>query len=87
MTFLAIDFLGLPTEYRAECGTVRSTDDGRLSIGRKYALDAGGSKISLYLGSRVHSVMLRFPAYGAPEALIDWERRFRAFVEKQKGWE
>ena len=79
---LAIDFLGQPAEYREVCGELKPTEDGRISVRQKKSFDAGSTKITLHLGSQVHSVTMRFPAYGAPEALVEWERSFRSLIKR-----
>lgn len=84
---LAIDFFNQPEVFRAECGEAIPADDGKLSVLRKTSIDGGSTRITLRLGSWSHSVMLAFPAYGAPQALIDWERRFRELVNEHAGWE
>jgi hypothetical protein len=83
---LAIDFLGQPEVYRATRGEAVPTEDGRLSLVSTRAFDAGSSRITLHLGSRMHSVLLEWPAYGAPEALVDWERRFHALMKQHFDW-
>ena len=82
---LGIDFFGQPAEFRPICGTLRSTEDGKISVVKTHSIDAGASKITLHLGPKKHSVTLRLPAYGAPEALLEWERRFRSLVQGQVG--
>ena len=84
---LAIDFFKQPEIFRAECGVAVPADDGQISVLRKTSIDFGSTRITLNLGSWSHSVKLAFPAYGAPQALIDWERRFRALVNEHVGWE
>ena len=84
---LAIDFFKQPVVFRAECGEAVPTDDGRLSVLRKTLIDGASTRITLNFGSWSHSVKLVFPAYGAPQALIEWERRFRALVNEHAGWE
>jgi uncharacterized glyoxalase superfamily protein PhnB len=83
---LAMDFFGQPPEYRAQWGGIRTSEDGKLSLTSSEALDAGSSRITLNLGSDEHTVTLLFPAPGAPEALKDWERRFRTLINEQAGW-
>ena len=84
---LAIDFFKQPEVFRAECGEAVPTDDGQISLLHKTSIDGGSTRITLHFGSWSHSLILAFPAYGAPQALIDWERRFRALVNEHAGWE
>jgi hypothetical protein len=84
---LAIDFFKQPEVFRAECGEAVPTDDGQISLMRKTSIDGDSTRITLRFGSWSHSVKLVFPAYGAPQALIEWERRFRALVNEHAGWE
>jgi hypothetical protein len=83
---LAIDFLGQPDAYRPFRGYASPTDDGRIGITMSYTMDAGKTRISLHLGPESHSVTLYWPAYGAPEALLDWEGRFRELVQDRVAW-
>ena len=83
---LAMDFFGQPTEYLAQSGGIIPTKDGKLSLTQNTIYDAGSSRITLHLGPNAHTVSLHFPAPGAPEALKDWEQRFRTLINEQAGW-
>jgi hypothetical protein len=84
---LAMDFFGQPKLFKAECGRAVLTEDGRIAIFPVTVMESAGStQITLYVGLRKHTVQLRMPAYGAPEGLITWERKFRGFVGQYVEW-
>ena len=83
---LAIDFMGQPEVYRDVKGQIHRDADGRLVMIHTDTIDGGFFRITLHVGTKSHTVTLRWPAYGAPEALQDWMNRFRELVKEQANW-
>lgn len=83
---LAIDFMGLPEAFRNVRGQIHRNADGSLLMTHTEVVDGGFFRITLHVGSNSHTVTLKLPAYGAPDALRDWMNRFRGLVKEQAGW-
>ena len=83
---LAIDFMGQPEVFRNVRGEASATANGQLVLRHTETVDSGIFRISLHVGTKAHTVTLQLPAYGAPEALLDWMNRFRELVREQASW-
>lgn len=83
---LALNFFELPDLFGAGRQQLAYLDDQHLAYLWEMTFDAGSSKIELHVGPENHTVVLAFPAHGAPAALRDWLKRFQRFMKENRGW-
>jgi hypothetical protein len=83
---LAINFFDQPKKFKSSRTQLVQVDRGIFAEQWQETMDAGSTKIELHVGKKVHAVVLVYPAYGAPEQLIDWINRFDLYMKELRGW-
>jgi len=83
---LAIQFFDQPSKFKSSRTQLMVVGGGKLAELWEKTMDAGASSIELHVGERVHTVVLAYPAYGAPEKLRAWVSRFLSYMKEVRGW-
>jgi hypothetical protein len=83
---LAMNFFEQREEFKSSRTQLMRTEEGKLAELGEETMDAGSTRIELHVGARTHTVIMAYPAHGAPAQLHQWTRRFRLFMNKLRGW-
>ena len=82
---LAINFFDFPEKYRAGFKQLVFIGGSKLAYNSSYLWDSGKVRVHLQVGPRSHSVVLKHPAHGAPEKLLEWIEEARKLKDKFEG--
>ena len=83
---LALDFYGQPEVYETRRFHAEPCGPDLIDVTKEETVDGGSAEVELHLGPHHHRVKLRYPAYGAPQALRDWVQEFRGLVKSNASW-
>ncbi len=83
---LALDFYGQPEVYETRRFHAEPCGPDSINVTSEETVDGGSAEVELHLGQRHHRVKLRYPAYGAPQALQNWVLDFRDLVKSKASW-